>query len=879
MPRATDGGRAPGPERGPVFEFCLGLRQLRIESDTDVTVLAKRLNLSRTQLYAVLAGRVKVPPDWDRVVRPLVEACTENDSTAVAAWRRRHAILTGVWEELRHRDRQAGSPDGHAPPAAVPRQLPPVVPGFEGRGSELAALTAILNQSVAEATIVISAIAGTAGVGKTALAVRWAHQVADRFPDGQLYVDLRGYDPGQPATAASALGRFLRDLGIYGPGIPSDEEELAARYRSQLTGRRMLILLDNAGSEEQVRPLLPAAAGCAVVVTSRDALAGLVARDGARRVDLDLLPVADATALLHALIGPRAAVSPAATEALAELACRLPLALRVAAELAVARPAAPMAELVAELADRRRRLDLLAAGSDSRTAVRAVFSWSLRHLDPAAARVFRLAGLHPGPDLDQFATAALTGCAPEQAGQMLGQLARAHLMQPVAPGRYGMHDLLRAYAREVTAAEDGPDGQRAALTRLFDYYLHTAAAAIETLFPADRRPRVPPPASPAPLLADPAAALAWLDTERASLTAIAARAADHGWPGHATRLAATLNRYLDGGGHYPEAIAIHGCARSAAREAGDVAAEAEALNALGVAYLAQGALPRAKDHLRQALGLWGETRDQTGEARAHLNLAIAEEQLGRGHQAISHLGQALALFREAGDRIGEVRALNNLGVAGLLQGRYQQATSHLEQALALLREAGDRTGEAYALHNLGDIELRQGRYQQAASYLEQAMAVFRQTGDRPREAGTLNVLGGVELRQGRYRQAASHLRQALALHRQTGYRAGEAEALNGLGEALLAAERPLEARRRHAMAVAVACRAGDKYQQARGRHGLGNACQAAGDPGQARHHWQQALALFTGLNAPEAGQVRAQLATNDSPRDQLSLPTADVSPG
>jgi tetratricopeptide (TPR) repeat protein len=862
MPRATDGGRATGQERGPVFEFCSGLRQLRIESDTDVTVLAKRLNLSRTQLYAVLAGRVKVPPDWDRVVRPLVEACTENDSTAVAAWRRRHAILTGVWEELRNRDRQAGSPDGHAPPAAVPRQLPPVVPRFEGRGSELAALTGILNQSAAEATIVISAIAGTAGVGKTALAVRWAHQVASRFPDGQLYADLRGYDPGQPVTAASALARFLRDLGIYGPGIPAGEEELAARYRSLLAGRRILILLDNAGSEEQVRPLLPAAAGCAVVVTSRDALAGLVARDGARRVDLDLLPVADATALLHALIGPRAAASPAATEALAELACRLPLALRVAAELAAARPAAPMAELVAELADRQRRLDLLAAGSDSRTAVRAVFSWSIRNLDSAAARAFRLAGLHPGPDLDQFATAALTGCAPEQAGQMLGQLARAHLMQLVAPGRYGMHDLLRAYAREVAAAEDGPDGQRAALTRLFDYYLHTAAAAIETLFPADRRPRVPPPASPAPLLADPAAALAWLDTERASLTAIAAHAAGHGWPGHATRLAATLNRYLDGSGHYPEAIAIHGCARSAARAAGDLAAEAEALNALGCAYLAQGALPRAKDHLRQALGLWGETRDQTGEARAHLNLASAEEQLGRGHQAIrlSHLRRALTLFREAGDQIGEVRALNNLGVDEMQQGRYQQAASHLERALTVLRETGDRTGEAYALHNLGDIELRQGRYQQATSYLEQAMAVFRQTGDRPREAGTLNILGGVELRQGRYRQAAGHLRQALALHRQTGYRAGEAEALNFLGEALLAAARPVEARRRHAIAVAVASRAGERYQQARGHHGLGNACEAAGDPDQARRHWRQALALFTGLNAPEAGQVRAQLA-------------------
>ena len=822
-------------------------------------MLARRLNLSRTQLYAVLAGRVKVPPDWDRVVRPLIEACTDNDATAVAAWRRRHAILTGVWEELRNRQRQAHHPDGDAlVRAAVPRQLPAVVPRFEGRTSELARLTGILNRS-AEATVVISAIAGTAGVGKTALAVRWAHQVAGRFPDGQLYVDLRGYDLGQPVTPASALARFLRDLGVHGPEVPAGEEELAARYRSLLAGRRMLILLDNAGSEEQVRPLLPATAGCTVVVTSRDALAGLVARDGARRLDLDLLPLTDAVALLRALIGPRAVACPAATERLAEQCCRLPLALRVAAELAAARPTAPIAELAGELADQRRPLDLLAAGSDPRTAVRAVFSWSIRHLDLPAARTFRLVGLHPGPGLDPLATAALTGETPEQAGRILDQLARAHLIQPGAPGRYSMHDLLRAYAREAAAAEDGPDGQRAALTRLFDHYLHVAAAAIGTLFPADRRPCIPSPTSPAPPLIDSAAALAWLDAERASLMAIAAYAAGHGWPGHTTRLAATLNRYLDGGGHYCEAVAIHSYARCAARDSGDIAAEAEALNALGVALLAQGRLLQANRHLQQALDLWGKTGDRTGEARALLNLAIAQERQGHCEPASSLLRQALALYCETGDRIGEVRALNNLAVTELRQGNYRQATCYLERALPLLRESGDRTGEAYALHNLGDIELRQGRYQEATSHLGQALTVFRETGDRPCEAGTLTILGEVELRQGCYQRAGRHLRQALDLHRETGYRAGEAETLNGLGEVLLAAGRPADARRQHTIAIAVASRAGERYQQARGHHGLGNACQAAGNPDQARHHWHRALALYAGLSASEAHEVRTQL--------------------
>ena len=306
------------------------------------------------------------------------------------------------------------------------------------------------------------------------------------------------------------------------------------------------------------------------------------------RLDLDLLPTADAVSLLRALIGQRADADPGAAEALAAQCCRLPLALRVAAELAAARPAVPLAGLVGELADQQRRLDLLDAGGDSRTAVRAVFSWSYRHLDPAAARMFRLLGLHPGPDLDRYAAAALTGTTVRQAGRVLDALTRAHLTQLAGPGRYSMHDLLRAYARDLAAGSDPEDEQRAALTRLFDHYLHTAATAMDTLFPGERRPRIPPPATPAPPVTDSAAALAWLDAQRATLIAVAVHTASHGWPSHATRLAATLFRYLDNGGHYPEAITIHSQARLAARHMGDRAAEAEALTSLGVLDLRQG---------------------------------------------------------------------------------------------------------------------------------------------------------------------------------------------------------------------------------------------------------------------------------------------------
>lgn len=265
------------------------------------------------------------------------------------------------------------------------------------------------------------------GLGKTALAVHWAHQAAWRFPDGQLYVNLRGYDPGQPMSPADALAGFLWVLGVAGPHIPADPDERAARYRSLLTGRKMLVLLDKAGSAEQVRPLLPATAGCVAVVTSRDSLAGLVAREGARRIDLDLLPMGQAAKLLEALIGGRAAALPDGIRELATQCSCLPLALRIAAERVATRPGTDLPRLVAELTDERRRLDLLDAGGDPRTALRAVFSWSYRQLDPAIARAFRLLGLSPGPDLDAYATAALIGVPLDQARDMLRLLAHANL--------------------------------------------------------------------------------------------------------------------------------------------------------------------------------------------------------------------------------------------------------------------------------------------------------------------------------------------------------------------------------------------------------------------------------------------------------------------
>ncbi len=839
------------------------LRRYRLASGLSQEELAERSGLAVRTIANMERGRTARP--HRRSVRSLADALELSEPARQQLDRASRLLADlGLTPAL---DLPEPRIAGTQPSQAVPRQLPAVVPHFAGRAGELQALAAMLDETAGvSGTVLISALGGTAGVGKTALAVHWGHAAVGQFPDGQLYVNLRGYDPGPPMPATDALAGFLCALGVPGQDISPDQDERAARFRTLVAGRRMLIVLDNASEVDQVRPLLPGTPGCVTIVTSRDTLAGLVARDGARRLDLDLLPLADAVSLLGALIGDRVEADLSAAAALAAQCCRLPLALRLAAELAASRPAVPLAELAAELADQQRRLDLLDAGGDPYTAVRAVFSWSCRQLDPDAARAFRLAGVHPGPGLDAYAAAALTGSSLQRATQLLDRLARAHLIQPAGQGRYGMHDLLRDYARELAAAQDGEQERQASLTRLLDYYLHTAAAAMDILAPAEQhwRPRIPPPGSPSPLLGDPDTARAWLDTERANLVAVTAHAAANGWPDHASRLAATLFRYLDSGGHLPEAVVVHGQARRAARQLGDRAAEASASSHLGVVDLQRGRHRRAAGHLQRALALCQETGDRTGAATALTNLAVADLRQGRYLQAAGYLEQALTLCRETGDRVGEAHALINLGFICGRQGRDQQAAGYLEQALTLCRETGDRAGEARVLANLGAADLRQGRLRQAADRSGRSLAMFRAIGNRHGEAYVLVTLGAVDLQRGRYQQAAGHHRRALELHREIGDRAGEAQVLNGLGELLLVIGLPGDARANYTTALDLASQVGDRYEQARAHHGLGRAYDTAGDPGEACHHWQQALSTYARLGVPEADLVRAQLAGADS---------------
>jgi DNA-binding SARP family transcriptional activator/tetratricopeptide (TPR) repeat protein len=764
-------------------------------------------------------------------------------------------------------------PDGHRGPArravaAVPWQVPADVAAFAGRTAELGELDRMVFLEAPDGrsstAVLISAVAGTAGVGKTALAIRWAHRTRDAFPDGQLYVDLRGYDPGQPVRPADAAAGFLRALGMDGQDIPVDADERVAAYRTILHGRRMLIVLDNAATVEQVRPLLPGNRSCVVLVTSRDSLAGLVARHGARRVDLDPLPSSEAVALLEALIGGRARADPAATATLAGQCARLPLALRVAAELAVAHPGMSLRCLVRELADEEQRLDLFDSCGDPRTAIRGVLSWSCRHLPAKTARAFWLLGLNPGADFDRYTAAALASVSAAEGQRFLDALARANLIQPGRqghpdrPSRYSMHDLLRAYAAGL-ASQAHPATRRAAVTRLFDYYLGTASAALDVLFPAERhyRPRVCPPRTPSPPLTDAAAARDWLDAHRDTLVAVTAYAATSGWPGHAIRLAATVFRYLETGCHYAEAETMHTHACDAARRTGDRAAEATSHTNLGAVNWGQGRYEQAAIHHQRALTLSREADDRKGEGIAAGNLGVTHWRLGRYEQAADHLKLSLALC--AGDRTSQALALSNLGFVCQRRGRYTEAIGYHQRALDLSRAIDDRYTEAHALSNLGALYSGQARYTLAGRHLRLALARFREAGDRKGEAEVLTEFGLLDLRRGRYQQAAEYHELALELSREIGHLPTEAAALNGTGEVLLATGLPGQAVSQHATARAVATRIGDRHEQARAHTGLARAHQASGDLGQARGHWRHALAHYTELGLPDADDARAQL--------------------
>jgi tetratricopeptide (TPR) repeat protein len=655
----------------------------------------------------------------------------------------------------------------------VPAQLPLDVAGFTGRDAELERLDGILTTTGDYPTsVLVAVLSGTAGVGKTALAVHWAHRVAHRFRDGQLYVNLRGFDPRGPAMPpAEAVRGFLDAFEVPPQRIPSG---LAARvnlYRSLVAGRRMLVVLDNAADADQVRPLLPGAPGCLALVTSRHRLDSLAVIEGARPVPVDLLSPAEARDLLARKLGDRAvAAAPEATDEVIASCARLPLALAVAAARAAGPPAVPLAALSAALRAGRGRLDAF-VGEDPSADIRTVLSLSYRALDPAAARMFRLLAAHPTAEVGPSAAASLADATMAAARRSLAELARAHLLIDLPGGRYTCHDLLRAYAAELLSTEDTPAEQDAAVDRLLDHYLHTAHAAAILLQPhRDRLSLGVPRDGVSPeQLADHDAALAWFTTEHAALLGAITRAASTGRHRHAWQLAWTPIDYFDRRGHWHDQVTAQRSAVAAAARLGDRAGQAYSLRGLARACSRLGDYDEALEHYERALELFGAVGDAAGQARTHLSLSVVFERQRRYPDALHHTQQALKLYRQVGQVAGEAEALNGVAWCHAQLGEYPPAQSHCERALALLQDLGDVHSEANSWDTLGYIHDKLGDHGRAIDCYLRAVELFRQTGGRYFEADTLARLGDAHRAAGDPASAANALRRSLRILEELGH--------------------------------------------------------------------------------------------------------------
>ena len=656
-------------------------------------------------------------------------------------------------------------------PRVVPRQLPPPPTHFVGRAEAVRRLDAQWAAANGAPTTVISTIGGTAGIGKTALALHWAHLHAEDFPDGQLYVNLRGFDPtGTPVQPMAAVRGFLTALGSSAQNVPADPDEQVALYRTQLAGRRMLVVLDNARDAEQVRPLLPGAPGSMVLVTSRDQLAGLIAREGAAPLAVRALAHGEARDLLVRRMGAdRVMREQTAVDELIEACVRLPLALNIVAALAALRPNRPLITFVDELRDTHRRLDALSTG-EATSDVRAVFGWSCKTLTPETARVFRLLSLYPGPDISLLAAAALVGHDTGTTRNALDALARAHLINEYSTDRYITHDLLRAYAAELVESQDGVAGRQAALRRVIDFYTHTACGAEHLLTPH----RAPIPLDP-PVpgvhphqFADVTAALAWLDAEHAVLLAAQQAAITSGWHAAVWQLAGALTTFHIRRGRRHDQVAVWQAALDASAHLPDPGTHIVAHRRLGSAVTELGRHDEGIAHLRQAVALAEEHDDLEQQAETHRILAWACEQHGDYRQAIEHATRTLELARALGQPVREGEALNQTGWYLARLGEFDAARAHCLAALTIHRRHGERAGESATLDSLGYIAHHSGDHRNAVTYGREAVAVLASLGDFFHTADALDTLGHPHVALGEYDQAREVWRQALELYRQQG---------------------------------------------------------------------------------------------------------------
>ncbi|WP_162908382.1 AfsR/SARP family transcriptional regulator [Allorhizocola rhizosphaerae] len=815
------------------------------------------------EVVAELSGLVTAHPYRERFHALLMLALYQagRQAEALDTYRRAREILSdqlglepGVLLQRVHTSVLRGEPPslddeatavhiGDSTARAVPRELPADVPGFTGRAAALAALGRLIDQD--KRTVGITAITGGAGVGKTALAVHWAHRIAARFPDGQLYVNLRGLKP------IDALARVLQSLGVPADRTPVDVEAAAGAYRSMLADRQMLVLLDDVGSAEQVRPLLPGSPGCLVLITSRDRLGGLVARDGARRVSLDVLSPEEARSLLAWTVGAdRVDAEPAAALELARLCAYLPLALRIAG----ANLTGGAHQTIAGYTDQLRagnRVGQLQIDGDEQAAARVAFDLSYVAQPEEAQRVFRLLGLVPGADFAVEAVAALAGVPVAEAGAQLERLAGAHLVQQHAPGRYTFHDLLRLYAAGLVE----PAEREPAIERLLDWYLSTVDAAARVLFPESIRLPLPERGR---AFTDYAEAYAWLDSEVANLVSVIRHAAERGPHSFAWLLADALRGYFWLRGNMVDGLAVARAGLAAAEHAGDLAGQAAARLALGLQSLRQERYLGAVEHQEAALRLARLADWPEAQAAALSNLGGLLRHLGKPREAAAHLEQAIAVNQ------GRTRIPSMYGYLGSVYwelGRLADAERTQVRTIEMYRAIGSRAGQAAAINNLGETLHLLGRFDEAVAHLTESLLLYREGGYRGHEAGTMRNLAAVFADMGRHAEALDAGRSALALARETGRHRIEAETLSTLGHIQYLLRRFPAAVELHRQALERVSDAGYPYGRAHVLIGLATAECAIGRADLAMRHAREALdlAVRTGYRMLE-GQALTVLA-------------------
>lgn len=737
-----------------------------------------------------LAARAEEHPFDERLARQLLVALYRSGRQADAL-RRYEEMRLRLADELGvdpgpalqeiHRQILTAAPvleatGARASSVPVPRQLPAPPAVFTGRADELVALDMALDrQDGAGHPVAISAVGGSGGIGKTCLALHWSHRNLDRFPDGQLYVDLRGYDDGEPVPPAVVIRGFLDALGVESGAVPGGVEAQGALYRSLVADKRMLIVLDNARDTDQVVPLLPGGRACTAIVTSRRQLGGLIARHNARSLALDVLPDPDARTLLVGHLGrSRVEDEPGAVADVLRSCAGLPLALSIVAARAGIRPTFPLAGVADEL--REAALDALDAG-EARADLRAVFSWSYNALTVDAARLFRQLCLHPGPDIALPAVAGLAGLDPRDARRVLAELTRASLLTEHRPGRFVLHDLLRAYASEQSRARDATDTRDGVLLRVLDHYLHTSHAASRLLTPT----RVPiAVGTPAPGVtpegpADLAQAASWYSAEHAVLLAVVRHAARKGFDEHCWQLAWALGPFLDQHAHWDDHAATYGTALAAAERLGSREAQALMHRGLARSHTRLGAHLDAQSHLEHALDLHRELGDRNGAGFVHMGLGRLFDEQGLSAEALPHAAQALELYRATGHLAGQVHALAALGFCQARVGEHHDALASCAEALRVADEVdgvpvtGLWLTLGYTHHQLGD-------HSRAADAYRRALAAGRDVRDVTAETEALEGLAEVYRAAGDLGRARASWNEVLAIHEANG-RPRDAEAI------------------------------------------------------------------------------------------------------